>query len=245
MQSVVPKMMTKQQGQQNKKSRFPFGNKQQQQHRIWYSRGELNLIIQQARNMIRGFEASCGGGDGGDCYRFLLSSNDDIRGLEHGTDLGYDRSRRRKHSVIQSVLNEQERQKTLEIHDLNALRDVCLSVSTRCVQDAIDMALIDSMMVVIVEQEEEEVEKSGAAATGSDNDDETTTNASSTCWLFSPPVTWFGKNNHHKKSSLLYSKLKPSSCSCGPESNINTTTTIRVLWGQSRIDQHHRRLTRF
>eukprot|EP00980_Cylindrotheca_fusiformis_P031706 scaffold26829_cov186-Cylindrotheca_fusiformis.AAC.1 len=92
-------------------------------HILWYSKGELNLIKRQARNVIRRFEASCGGDD---CYRCLLSSNDDdIRGLERGTDMGYDRSRRRKHSVIQSVLNEQERQKKLGIHDEHKLRQAC------------------------------------------------------------------------------------------------------------------------
>jgi hypothetical protein len=126
-------------------------------HHLWYSKEELKMIIKEARHTIRRFENGS------------QRPSDYLRGLERGTDFGFARSQKIKQHAYDAFFNEHKRQKRLGIHDINALKNAYASVSSRCTQEAIDVALVDSIL------KDEEV---GDVGTGSRD---------YMCWLFAPP----------------------------------------------------------
>lgn len=131
-------------------------------HVLWYSRGELRLMVREARNVIRRFE------NGSE------RPSDLLRGLERGTDSGFARSRRIKRIAYNAFFQEQERQKKLGTLDMNELRNVYVSITRKFTQEAIDVALMDYM---ILREEDDDNDRSDAAMSAEEN----------TCWLFSPP----------------------------------------------------------
>jgi hypothetical protein len=112
-------------------------------HHLWYSKEELKMIIKEARHMIRRFE------------------NWKSKAIRLSSGL--------KRNAYDAFFNEHKRQRRLRIHDINALKNAYVSVSSRCTQEAIDVALVDSIL------KDEEV---GDVGTGSRD---------CICWLFAPP----------------------------------------------------------
>ena len=127
---------------------------------LWYSKAEIMAITQEAKDVVRRFEAG------------KQRASDHLRGLERGTDAGFYQTRKNRHDAYRAISSERLRQEKLGISDAKGLQKAYEPVSSQCAQNAVDVAILDSLHDV--------------AELCPD------TNNCSTRWMFTAPANWFG-----------------------------------------------------